>query len=175
MSEVHEMNAENIVELAMKTETDAIDFYGKAALKTQNPVGKKMFLSIVEDEKRHLEILKCIFSGMDMDIPEVSPMKKIRTVFEENRDLMLGRVAATADETDALQIAMGMEKESVDFYEKAASQAKSAREKTIFEMLVKEEEEHYAIFSNTYQFLVDSGNWFMWEEHSAVDGGTPWA
>ena len=162
------------VEIAMKTETDAIDFYGKAARKTAHPVGKQMFLSIIDDEKRHLEVLKCIFEGMDIDFPGESPIKKIRTVFEENRGAMLSRVAATADETQALEIAMRMEKESVDFYEKAAAGA-SGREKTVFERLIKEEEQHYTIFSNTLQFLTDTGNWFMWEEHSAVDGGTQWA
>ncbi|MDA8086243.1 MAG: ferritin family protein [Nitrospiraceae bacterium] len=170
------MKETNIVELAMKTEMDAMDFYARAAGKTSHPVGKKMFLSIIEDEKRHLELLKCIFSGMDIELPEeTSPMRKIKTVFEENRELMLGCVAATTDETGALEIAMKMEKESVDFYEKAARQTENAREKTIFERLVKEEQEHYEIFSNTYQFLADSGNWFMWQEHSIVDGGTPWA
>ncbi len=169
------MNGMNIAELAIKTETDAIDFYGKAAQKTDNPVGKKMFLSIIEDEKRHLETLKHIFSGMGIEPPGASPMKRIKTVFEENRHQMLSRVAATTDEIQAVEMAMGMEKESVDFYEKAARQAENAREKAIFDRLVKEEEEHYAIFSNTRQFLVDSGNWFMWEEHSIVDGGTPWA
>ena len=165
----------NVAGIAMKTETDAIDFYAKAALKTSHPVGKKIFLSIIEDEKRHMEVLKCIFEGMDIDVPEESPMKKIKTVFEENRDSMLSRVAATADETQALEMAMEMEKKSVDFYEKAASDAKGGREKAVFERLVQEEKQHYVIFSNTCQFLSDTGNWFMWEEHSAVDGATPWA
>ena len=164
------------VEMAMKTETDAIDFYGRAAQKTSHPVGKKMFLSIIDDEKRHLEVLKCIFEGMDIDFPEESPMKKIRTVFEENKESMLKNMSATADDTQALEIAMRMEKESVDFYEKAAlNAALGSREKAVFERLIKEEEQHYVIFSNTCQFLSDTGNWFMWEEHSAVDGGTPWA
>ena len=40
---------------------------------------------------------------------------------------------------------------------------------------VKAERHHYAVLSDTYQFLSDSGNWFMWEEHSIADGGTPWS
>ncbi|MDA8091739.1 MAG: ferritin family protein [Nitrospiraceae bacterium] len=164
------------VEIAIKTETDAIDFYGKAAQKTSHPVGKKMFLSIIEDEKRHLEVLKCIFEGMDIEVPEgKNPMGRVKTVFDENRDLMLSRVAATSDEVQALEMAMKMEKDSVDFYEKAAASARERKEKAVFERLVEEEKQHYAIFSNTLQFLTDTGNWFMWEEHSIVDGGTPWA
>jgi rubrerythrin len=63
----------------------------------------------------------------------------------------------------------------LEFYQKTALEAKTEKEKSLFEALVKEEQDHYNIFSNTYFFLSDTGNWFMWEEHSIVDGGTPWA
>ncbi len=42
----------NAIEIAIKMETDAIKFYKAAADKTKNPVGKKMFLTVREDEKR---------------------------------------------------------------------------------------------------------------------------
>ncbi|MBI5409601.1 MAG: hypothetical protein HZA14_09580 [Nitrospirae bacterium] len=41
----------NAIEIALKMETDAIKFYGDASEKTENAVGKKMFLTIREDEK----------------------------------------------------------------------------------------------------------------------------
>jgi hypothetical protein len=44
-----------------------------------------------------------------------------------------------------------------------------------FEDLVKEEQEYYNVLANTYFFPSDTGSWFVWEEHSIVDGGTPWA
>jgi hypothetical protein len=37
--------------------------------------------------------------------------------------------------------------------------------------LIREEQKHYDIFSNTYHFLFDTGNWFMWQELSIVEGG----
>jgi rubrerythrin len=88
---------------------------------------------------------------------------------------MMKRVKATNDELEAFKIASQMEKEGTNFYKKALSGAKKDKEKTLFEKLIKEEEQHYSIFANTYSFLSDTGNWFMWEEHSIVDGGTPWA
>ncbi len=165
----------NAIEIAIKMETDAINFYSEAAGKTQNPVGKKMFLTITEDEKRHLETLSQIFKGLHIEMKDVSPMKNIKTVFEKMKDGMMQRIKATTDELEAFKIAMQMEKEGVEFYKKAASEAKTEKEKSLFERLVKEEQEHYSIFSNTYFFLSDTGSWFMWEEHSIVDGGTPWA
>jgi len=166
----------NALKIAIKSETDAIAFYEEAALKTKHPIGRKMFLSIVEDEKKHLEDLNCILNGLHLKVRDVaSPMKKMKTVFERDGDALLDRIRATTDDMDALKVAMQIEKESIEFYEKLSKKTKNPKEKTFFERLLEEEQQHYTIFSNTYFFLSDSGSWFMWEEHSIVDGGTQWA
>jgi len=165
----------NAIEIAIRMETDAIKFYKEAAAKIENPVGKKMFLTIKGDEERHLDMLLQIFKGLDIRVKDVSPMRNIKTVFESMRDEMMQKVEATSDELEAFKIAMRMEKEGIEFYKKTASEAQAKKEKALFERLVKEEEQHYAVFANTYFFLHDTGSWFMWEEHSIVDGGTPWA
>jgi len=165
----------NAIEIAIKMETDAINLYSAAADRIKHPVGKKMLLAITEDEKRHLEVLSHIFEEIDIKIKDVSPMKNIKTVFEAIKDEMTKRIEATTDELEAFKIAMQMEKESVEFYKKARAEAQTEKEKSLFERLTKEEQEHYDIFANTYFFLSDTGSWFMWEEHSIVDGGTQWA
>ncbi len=165
----------NAIEIAIKMEKDAIDFYTKAAEKTKHPIGKKMFQSVTEDEKRHLQMLSQIFREVDIKMDEVSPMRNIKTIFESMRDSMLERVEATKDELEAFRIAMQMEKEGIEFYKNFQTEAVKQKEKALFERLIKEEEQHYDIFSNTYNFMTDTGNWFMWDEHSIVDGGTPWA
>jgi rubrerythrin len=121
-------------------------------------------------KKRHLELLRKIFDGLDITISDVSPMKNIKTVFEEMKDEMMERVEATTDELEAFKIAMQMEKEGLEFYKKAASEVSSEKEKALFERLAVEEQQHYNIFANTHDFLSDTGNWFMWEEHSIVEG-----
>ncbi|GAB4388422.1 MAG: ferritin family protein [Thermodesulfovibrionales bacterium] len=166
---------DNAIQIAIRMETDAIAYYKEASEKTAHPVGKKMFLSIVEDEKRHLQMLNDIFKGLDVKSKDVSPMKNVKTVFEQSREDLAKRVQATTDEMNALKIAMDMEKEGLDFYRKMAKEAKSAKERALFEKLAHEEEQHYQVFSNTYFFMSDTGSWFMWDEHSIVDGGTPWA
>jgi rubrerythrin len=112
---------------------------------------------------------------MDIKPEDVSPMKRVKTVFEELKDQMLHRAEATDDELEAFRIAKDMENEGIEFYKRAYSEAKTDKEKKLFERLIKEEEQHYTIFANTYFFLSNTGSWFMWEEHSIVDGGTPWA
>lgn len=165
----------NAIEIAISMEKDAIEFYTSAAEKTSHPVGKKMFLSIAEDEKRHLAALTQIFKDVGITLEEVSPMKNIQSIFKTMKDAMIKRVEATQDDLEAFKIAMQMEKEGIEFYKKAEAEAKTEKEKALFSRLIKEEQEHHDIFANTYFFLSDTGSWFMWEEHSIVDGGTPWA
>lgn len=165
----------NPIEIAIKMETDAIDFYKSAAGKTKHPVGKKMFLTISDDEKRHLTALSNFLKGLDIKTSDVSPMENIKTIFASMKAAMMDKISAAPDELEGFKIAMQMEKDGISFYEKFLSEAKTEKEKLLFEWLIKEEKEHYAIFSNTYSFLSDTGNWFMWDEHSIVDGGTPWA
>src|SRR3990170_3150886 len=160
----------NALELAMKMETDSIKFYTEAAEKMKYPAGKKMFQTITEDEKRHLEMIAQIIKGLNIAVKDVSPMKRVKTIFETMKNEMMKKVAATSDELEAFKIAMQMEQEGEAFYKKSLAAAKTEKEKALFERLIEEERQHYRIFSNTYQFLSDTGNWFMWSEHSIVEG-----
>jgi rubrerythrin len=53
--EVKDLTVTNAIEIAIRMEIEAINFYTEVSEKTTNPVGKKMFLTIREDEKKHLE------------------------------------------------------------------------------------------------------------------------
>jgi rubrerythrin len=166
----------NAIKVAIKTETDAIAFYEEAAQKTNHPIGKKMFLSIMEDEKNHVEDFKGILRSLHVRVRDAATrMKKMKTVFEGSRDALLGRIRAATDEMEALKVAMQMEKESIEFYKRLSGKVKTPKERTLFERLLREEQHLYAIFAETYFFLANSESWFMWEEHSIVDGATPWA
>jgi rubrerythrin len=165
----------NMLEMALKMEEDAISFYEEAAKKTKHPVGKKMFVTISEDEKRHLEIVTQIIKGLHATNKDVSPMKNVKSIMKSLKNEMMKKVEASADEMEAFKIAMKMEQEGIAFYTQALANATKVKEKALLERLIQEEQEHYAIFSNSYQFLANTGSWFLWEERAIVDGGTPWA
>lgn len=165
----------NAIELAIRMEKDAISFYTEAVEKTRHPFGKKMFQSFIEDEKRHLKLLDDIFTGLHVDVMPTSPVQNIKSLFEELKDEMMERVQAETDEIEAIRLAMDFEKKGYEFYKKKSQETTDEKEKALFETLTKEEEEHFKVLQNTLFFLTNTGSWFMWEEHSAVDGATPWA
>lgn len=160
----------NALEVARKMETDAIKFYTEAAGKTHYEAGKKMFLSITEDEKRHLAMINDLIKGLNISIMDVSPLGEVKTVFESLKDSMMRKVAASKDELEAFKVAMEMEKEGREFYQKSLDAAKTEKEKALFARLIKEEREHYDMFANTYSHLSDTGNWFLWEERGILEG-----
>jgi rubrerythrin len=151
-------------------ESDAIKFYMEAAQKMRYPAGKKMFLAITEDERRHLEMISLLIRGMSITAQDVSPMKNVKTVFESMKSEMMQRVAASTDELEALKVAMDMEREGKKFYEKSLAEAKTDKEKALFKRLIEEEKQHYEMFSNTYSHLSDTGNWYLWEERGVIEG-----
>ncbi|WP_051179178.1 ferritin family protein [Thermodesulfovibrio thiophilus] len=159
------------VELALKMETDAVKFYTEAAEKVSHPVGKKMFLSIAEDEKNHIKMIEEVLKGLELTYIEANPVKTMKTIFEEMKDNLMERIQAQTDDLEAFKIAMEMEKEGVEFYKKVFNEVNTEKEKKLFERLIYEEEQHYKIFSETYNFMKDTGNWFMWKEFSIVEGG----
>ena len=142
-------------------------FYQQAAEKTMNPIGRRVFLSVMEDEKRHIEDFKDIPKERNMGARGTASTKIIRGFLE--------KIKATTDDVETLRIAMEMEKESIELYEKLSKRVQTKKEKTLFQNLLNEEQERYAEFSDTCLFLSDSRSWFMWDEHGIMDGGTPWA
>lgn len=160
----------NAAEIARKMETDAVAFYKEAAEKTSHPVGKKIFLSIMEDEVRHTRMIEAVLKGMDITVETAEPMDKVMTVFEQMRPELEKQLTATSDDKEALKIAMEMEKKGYDFYQQSEAEAKDEKTKALFSKLASDEDQHYRVFANTYNFLNDTGNWFMWEEKGIVEG-----
>jgi rubrerythrin len=158
------------IETAVKMETDAMRFYHEAAEKTKHPFAKRMFQGFVRDEDRHLKMLKEILSGMDLKIVTLHPKAEIRTVFSELKEQMMERVSASTDEIEAVQVALDFETKGFEFYKKAAADAADERERALFSALANEEQEHYSILQNTYSFLKDTGDWFMWQEQGILEG-----
>ncbi len=158
------------VETAIKMETDAVAFYKDAAEKTEHPFGRKMFSSFILDETRHLKMLEAILKGLDITIGDVSPKESIKTVFSELRGEMLERIHATTNELDAIRLAMDMEDRGFKFYKMQSEKLTDPKEKALFIRLTKEEEEHFNILQNTYSFINNIGDWFLWEERGILEG-----
>ena len=158
---------------AAKMEKDGMAFYKEASKKTKNPLGQKMFLSFVEDEKRHLAMIEAIGKGLNIEeeLKAAGPTARIRTIFSEARKKIDTRLGSNPTDVEALKFALSMEDKGFQFYKASAETAKSADEKKLFDLLAREESEHHEMLQNALTYLEQTGDWYLWEEGGPIEGG----
>ncbi len=158
--------------VAIQLETDGMKFYEEASGKTTKPFGKRMFLSLVEDERRHLKMLHDIAKEIaPMDECDAGAVFKgtIKTIFKEVTDNLQTRLEADPDDVEAVKIAMEFEEKGYKFYEKAAGEATDANEKKLFDILAVEENGHWTILEDTYTYLTAPEQWDIRENPPLLD------
>lgn len=158
---------------ALKMEKDGMAFYEEASKKIKNPLGKKMFLSFVEDEKRHYGMIEALANGLNIgeELKKAGPAERIRTIFEKAKKDIDARLGSDPSDVEALNFAVSMEDKGYQFYRDSAASASDAGEKALFEKLAREESQHHEILENALTYLEKSGEWFLWEEGGPIEGG----
>jgi rubrerythrin len=156
---------------ARKLEMDGIEFYTGAAEQCGVLSGKRMFESFAADERRHLKVIREVAEGLGVDIEGMPmPRDEIRTLFTTATENLGDYVEATEGERDAVQVAMGMEKESYDLYAGQAETAQAELARQLFERLAREENQHYEMLENTLEYLNSNEEWFLWKEWALIVG-----
>ena len=161
--------------LALSLEQEGLEMYGQAAQRAAHPVGKKIFLGLADDEKAHIRIIEEIARGMGFaaaleQAREGTAHERMRTIFTDAKETVSQRLAPSADEFEAIRIAMDFEQKGYKFYAQAAKDAAGPDRKALFEKLAGEENEHYRILESTRQYLDKTGEWFLWDEWGLIEG-----
>ncbi|MFB3895488.1 MAG: ferritin family protein [bacterium] len=167
------------LQIALKLELDSIAFYQEAAKKAQNQLGKDTFTSLMKEEKGHVELVKKAYTSISEAnswneveplLPKtIDPTKK--TIFQIKQQEIDRKLDPNSDDMKALQTAIGIEKEGYNFYEKSAAETSDPIGKKMYEYLKGEENRHWDLLQNTYEYLSDPALWFAKEEHHIYDGG----
>ena len=165
------------LELALKMEKEGREFYLKAGQKSQNELGKKLFLALADAELEHIEKIKQIYDAMKgaASWPDVNTTfvkgKLPHTIFAEAIDNLGKLVKAAADELEALRIGMELENKGLIFYLDRSGQAVASGEKQFYQALVAEERGHYMLLMDSYEYLADPQAYFVRKERHSLDGG----
>ncbi len=164
-------NIHDILQKARKMEIDGRELYEKARDSATSEMAKRFFDSLAQDEKRHLSMVEKMGKGMGVDVDNMPlPAERIRTVFSEISSREVSELAATAEDQDALEMALKMEKDSYDLYARAAGLADSDATKQLLERLKQEENQHYEMLRNTEEYLKDNKQWFLTQEDALLTG-----
>jgi rubrerythrin len=174
---------QNIIEslkAAIEMEHEGHDLYVQAAEKTSNKLGKETLFEIAKKELDHIAAIKEFIkqvSGENFDIDKatqkINPitvkdyiipiMKKLKKKLHE-------KIKADSDLENAYKVAMGLEKESYNLYNKLSKETDDQGSRKFFEFLMGEENNHYELLQDTLEYLNDPGEWFKKQERWIVEG-----
>lgn len=164
------------LETALQMEIEGKEFYYKAGQASHNPLAKKLFLRLAEEEDVHIEKINAIYGAIKSKAswPEKETTfkheKSLRSVFREAIEDMDRESKTSSSEVEAIKVAMNMEDKSYSFYRSRDEEAASPSEKSFYQALTAEEREHYLTLLDSYEYLTDPQSWFTKKEHWGLDG-----
>lgn len=152
------------IKTAVQTKKKEIDYYRKAADRTTNPDGKKVFQYLAEEEETHLETLKQHLASVGDERTWLSDEKTPNVTCGIRRKKPGGiipkKTDTHADDLEALRQAIKIEKNCIKSYEDAVCKARETKTKKIFHYLIEAEKTHLKELEVQYAFLKSEGFWY---------------
>ncbi len=140
---------DQVLDFAMKSEQEAVDFYNELAATMQNQEMQETFLQFAKEEVGHKARLQKIKDQRLFDLPD-----------ETVQDLQIAdyvvnvKPSADMNYADALILAMKKEKAAFKLYTNLAKKTANPEIKAVFQSLAVEESKHKLRFELEYDEFV---------------------
>jgi rubrerythrin len=148
----------NTVEFAIKMEHDGEKYYRGLAEENKDNSLNAVFLLLADDEKDHAALLKKELDKVNYELGDNEALANTDNVFKNKGDFKK-RFKEIPVQLDAYRMALQMEKDSIELYEKLFEESTEAQIKKLFGYLVKQEENHYDIFANLITLVERPEEW----------------
>ncbi|MBD1399910.1 ferritin-like domain-containing protein [Pelovirga terrestris] len=159
----------DIFDFAVKMETDAESYYRKLAEQTDIEGIRNIFLDLAADEKKHVEIFQSMKARPDSAaMRDSGALSKAKNTFEK---LMQEKpvVSHLQGNLDAYRHAMKIEAEAARVYQEALTHESSPEVKKLLQRVIEEEQKHYNIIENLYDFVNAPNEYLAWGEFSNLE------
>jgi rubrerythrin len=151
----------NIIECALKMESDAKAHYEKLAEEAPVSELKVLFGMLAKAEQEHYETLKRMKEEVDPSKAEFRALDEAACAFKPllgKRDLM----AELKDDSDGYLHVVKEEEESVRFYEDLAAKAENEETRQLLMLLADQEKRHLNMVENIYAFVENPRTYLEW-------------
>ena len=164
----------NALKQALKMEKDGKAFYESALERAENELAKKIFISLIKAEDRHIQKIIQLYDSLTKDgqWPEVALVREQK----ETPDNIFSKAMAGIDaskqsalsEIETLKMAAEMEDEGMRYYRSRADSTEDPFERKFYHLLAHEESEHYISLLDSIEFLEDPQGYFSQRERGTI-------
>ncbi len=164
------------LEVALNNELREREFYLKNAKRTKNPLGKKMFQRIGDEELEHYQRLKQLHEKWEKQEkwPGTLPLKVNGTIVKDVLKDFLKKAdeakEVDGDDLEAVRTAIEFEAKGAKYYADLRDAVSDPKEKEFFDLLSRIENEHYLSLKDTEEYFIDPQAWYRMVEHHTFDG-----
>ncbi len=164
------------LEVALNNELREREFYLKNAKRTKNPLGKKMFQRIGDEELEHYQRLKQLHEKWEKQEkwPGTLPLKVNGTIVKDVLKDFLKKAdeakEGDGDDLEAVRTAIEFEAKGAKYYADLRDAVSDPKEKEFFDLLSRIENEHYLSLKDTEEYFIDPQAWYRMVEHHTFDG-----
>lgn len=148
----------NALEFAIKMELDGERYYREQAVINQGNSLRTIFLMLADDEKMHAQILEKKTKNLNYTLEPNETLATAKNVFSD-KDRIKNEIKEIPSQIDVYRAALDNEKESILLYQKCSSEAADGETKALFDYLILQEKEHYAILEQLTALLSRSEEW----------------
>ncbi|HID97548.1 MAG TPA: hypothetical protein EYP57_05095 [Thermodesulfobacteriaceae bacterium] len=167
----------NMLCVALEFESKEKAFYEKAVRTCPGKLGKEVFQMLLDEETDHEKGIRDIYESMKSGQawPESCSLfdrelMDARAAFQKAAEKHRSEVQSDVGFSEALQISIDFERESVKFYEEKRKTAGDPLEKKFLERMIKEEKGHHLLLLDMQYYFDDPQGYFMEKEHRGLDG-----
>jgi rubrerythrin len=156
----------DVYELALNKELEVKAYYEKLAGETSLTGVRTIFMMLAMDEQMHYDAVLAMKTSGDPQVPADS------SALETAKGILLkyvkdGDAASNLkNDLEGYKFALGVEAESVRFYERMLEHEVDERLKTIISRIILQEKDHYNIVENLYDFALKPEYYLAWGEFS---------
>jgi len=157
---------------AIEMEKSGHRFFTEASNKVKHEVGRKLFARLAAEEIDHMKTFEKIFNEVSGGADWKESMKAIQArkpvpYFDEARKEF--KAEDLSVEMTYLKKALDLERNAMEFFEKAIEDAETAEAKEIFRRIHQEEQGHYDLIQSEIDSINGTGFWFDVNEFN-MDG-----
>jgi len=148
----------NILEFAMNMELAGQIYYTEQAEINKGNSLSKVFLMLAKDEAMHSKILQNKVNKLPCDLIQSDSLTEAKNIFS-NLGADKDGMKHISDQLDVYRLGLEKEKESITLYQKYLSEATDDESKKLFEYLIKQEKNHYAIIDQLVLLISRPNEW----------------
>ena len=166
-----------VLEVALENEITGRKLYTQYAKTVKNEMARRVFVHLANEELNHIEDIKRFLRTLSMEIePDVDSvvkpgsLDKTKSFFGQLVSDLKEQVRPSDDDNKSRQVAMRIEKAGFEYYRKGAQATKNKKMREFFRWLVEQEQTHYMLIQNAFEYANDPESWLAGEEHWLLEG-----